>query len=689
MGMFNLSSKSSNGMTKKEAKKRAKILRAEIERHSRLYHTLDTPEISDTAYDTLVQELLAIEESFPNLKTTDSITAKVGGKILPGFSKVKHVVPQWSYDNVFDFSELKAWEEKVKRFIEKEGGLKDEVLDYIVELKIDGLKVVLTYDGGNFILGATRGDGVVGEDITENLKVVKNIPARVTDKRNFVAVGEAWIKKSDLTKINKEREREELPLYANPRNLAAGTLRQLDTSAVARRNLQTYVYDIEFPNLASDRKIKTHKEEMEFLKEQGFNVNGTYKLCKSIEEIEKFYQSWIGKRDKEEYGIDGAVIKINSKRICEVLGYTAKSPRFGVAYKFPAEEVTTVVEDIAVQIGRTGALAPVAHLRPVLVAGSTVSRATLHNQDEIDRLDVRIGDTVIIQKAGDIIPEVLEVLKDLRTGKEKKFSIPEYAKKHNLVIEKGKSGKDASVAWYVKDKNHAAIKLENMIHFVSKKGMNIVGLGEKIVEFFMEQGLVTERKDIFELEAGDMTGLEGFKEKSIQNLLEAIEESKNVALSKFIYSLGIRHVGEETAELLAEEFKTIENIRNAKFEKLEAVEGVGGVVAQSIVDWFGDRENSRELDGLLQYLKIQKVGGKIKNTLSGKTFVLTGTLSSMSRDEAKKRIKDLGGKVTSSVSKETSYVIAGVDPGSKYDNAIKLGVEILNEVEFKKILTKT
>lgn len=674
-------------MTGKEALKRAKTLRQEIEKHSHLYHTLDTPEISDTAYDALVQELLAIEESFPNLKTTDSITAKVGGKILPGFSKVKHIVPQWSYDNIFDFAELRSWEEKVKRFIEKEGGLKDEVLDYIVELKIDGLKVVLTYDAGEFILGATRGDGVVGEDITENLKVVKNIPGKVSDKRNFVAIGEAWIKKSDLAKINKEREREELPLYANPRNLAAGTLRQLDTSAVAKRNLQTYVYDIEFPNIASDRKIKTHKEEMEFLKEQGFNVNGTYKLCKSIEEIEKFYQSWINKRDKEEYGIDGAVIKINSKRICEALGYTAKSPRFGVAYKFPAEEVTTVVEDIVVQIGRTGALTPVAHLRPVLVAGSTVSRATLHNQDEIDRLDVRIGDTVIIQKAGDIIPEVLEVLKDLRTGKEKKFSIPEYAKKHSLEIIKDTSGKDESVAWYVKDKNHAAIKLENMIHFVSKKGMNIVGLGEKIVEFFMEQGLVTERKDIFELEAGDMTGLEGFKEKSIQNLLEAIEESKNVALSKFIYSLGVRHVGEETAELLAEEFKTIENIRNAKFEKLEAVSGVGGVVAQSVVDWFGDRENSRELDGLLQYLKIQKVGGKIKNTLSGKTFVLTGTLSSMSRDEAKKRIKDLGGKVTGSVSKETSYVVAGADPGSKYDNAIKLGVEILDESSFEKILT--
>ncbi len=672
-------------MDQNEAKKRQKQLQKEIEKHSRLYHTLDAPEISDTAYDALVRELLDIESEFPEL-SNGSVSQKVGGKILEGFQKVKHTVAQWSYDNIFDFSELRDWEEKVKRFIEKSGGLRDDKLDYIVELKIDGLKVVLTYEGGEFVLGATRGDGEVGEDITENLKVVKNIPASVSDKRNFVAVGEAWIKKSDLEKINKEREKQELPKYANPRNLAAGTLRQLDTGAVAKRNLQTYVYDIEFPNLTADRKIKTHKEEMEFLKEQGFNVNGTYKLCKSIEEIEKFYQSWIGKRDKEEYGIDGVVIKINSKRICETLGYTAKSPRFGVAYKFPAEEVTTVVEDIAVQIGRTGAITPVAHLRPVLVAGSTVSRATLHNQDEIDRLGVRIGDTVIIRKAGDIIPEVLQVLTDLRTGKEKKFSIPEYAKKHNLQIEKGKSGKDESVAWYVKDKNHAAIKLENMIHFVSKKGMNIVGMGEKIVEFFMDEGLVTERKDIFELEAGDMTGLEGFKEKSIQNLLEAIETSKNVALGKFIYSLGIRHVGEETAELLADEFKTITNLRKATFEKLEAVEGVGGVVAQSIIDWFSDAENAREVDGLLEYIRIQKVSGTIKNTLSGKTFVLTGTLSGMSRDVAKARIKSLGGKVTSSVSKETSYVVAGADPGSKYDNAIKFGVEILDEVGFQKLL---
>ncbi len=672
-------------MTEKEAKKRAKILSAEIKKHAELYHTKDSPEISDEAYDALVVELLVLENKFPELKKS-SPTQMVGGKILEGFQKVSHVVPQWSYDNIFNHEELVAWEEKIKRFIEKAGGLKDEKLDYIVELKIDGLKVVLTYDQGKFILGATRGDGALGEDITENLKMVKNIPLQISDKRNFVTTGEAWIKKSDLEIINLEREKDELPKYANPRNLAAGTLRQLDTGMVARRNLQTFVYDIEFPDLANDRKIKTHAEELEFLVKESFNVNKTWKLCKNILEIEKYYQDWIHRRESEEYGIDGVVIKINSKRICETLGYTAKSPRFAVAYKFPAEEVTTIIQDIVVQIGRTGALTPVAHLRPVVVAGSTVSRATLHNQDEIDRLDVRVGDTVIIRKAGDIIPEVLHVLKDLRTGGEKKFSIPKYAGKHNIVIERGKSGKDESVAWYVKDKNHAEVKLRELIHFVSKKGMNIVGLGKKIVEFLMEEGLVIRRKDFFELKEGDLAGFEGFKDKSIKNLLNAIDKSKNISLSKFIYALGIRHVGEETAEILAEEFGSLKNLRTASLEKLESIEGVGLVVAESIIDWFSDKENIIEIEELLKYLKIQKAEGKIKSSLTGKTFVLTGTLLSLSRDEAKKQIKSLGGKVVSSVSKNTDYIVVGSDPGSKLSEANRLGVKILDEEKFKKIL---
>lgn len=673
-------------MTEKEAKKRIDSLIKEIEKHSFLYHTKDAPEISDEAYDALLKELGHLEEKFPKLKRLDSPTQKVGGKILEGFEKVRHTVPQWSYDNIFNFEEILAWEKKVNRFIEKAGGLQDDKLDYIVELKIDGLKVVLTYDGGEFILGATRGDGEVGEDITENLKMVRNIPNKIKDKRNFVAVGEAWIKKSDLEKINKERERDGLPKYANPRNLAAGTLRQLDTSVVAKRNLQTFIYDIEFPNLSIDRKIKTHKEELDFLKSLGFNVNKDYKLCKNAKEIEDFYKSWVHKKESQEYGIDGVVIKINSKRICETLGYTAKSPRFGVAYKFPAEEVTTVVEDIVVQIGRTGALTPVAHLKPVSVAGSTVSRATLHNQDEIDRLDVRIGDTVIIRKAGDIIPEVVSVLKDLRTGKEKKFSIEDFAKRHKWEIVKERVGKNDSAAWYIKDKNLPAIRLENLIHFVSKKGMNIVGLGEKIVEFLVEEGMVTERKDIFELKFGDIEGYEGFKEKSINNLLNSIKNSRDVELSKFIFSLGIRHVGEETAELLAKRFKTINNLRKATVEDLEKIDGVGDVVARSVVSWFANKDNSLELDGLLQYVKPKHSDEATSLKLLGKVFVLTGTLSNMSRDEAKERIKASGGKVSSSVSKNTDYVVVGADPGSKFTDAQKLGVKILNENEFEKIL---
>lgn len=670
-------------MDKKQAEKRIKNLRKEIEKHNFLYHTKDAPEISDEAYDALVRELLDLEGFFPEFKK-ESPTQKVGGKILEGFEKVRHVVPQWSYDNIFGFDELLAWEEKIKRFIEKEG-VQNEKLEYIVELKIDGLKVVLTYEEGEFVLGATRGDGEVGEDITENLKMVKNIPHKISSKEKFVAVGEAWIKKSDLVKINKERSKEGLPEYANPRNLAAGTLRQLDTSFVAKRDLQTFVYDIEFPEKNIDDKLKTHEEELTFLKKQGFNVNQDFILCKNIEEIEKFYQSWIKKRDKQEFGIDGLVIKINSKKICEALGYTAKAPRFAVAYKFPAEEVTTKVLDINVQIGRTGALTPVVHLAPVLVAGSTVSRATLHNQDEIDRLDVRVGDTVIIRKAGDIIPEVVSVLKNLRTGSEKKFSIEKFAEKHGWEIVKEKVGKDLSAAWYIKDKNNLNIKKEEMIHFVSKKGMNIVGLGDKIVEFLMDEGLVVERKDIFELEAGDLEGFEGFKEKSIQNLLNAIKDAREVELHKFIYSLGIRHVGEETAELLAKRFKNFENFRNAKKEDLAEVDGVGEVVADSVIGWFSDKDNILQVEGLLPFLKIKslKSGG---DKLSGLTFVLTGTLSNMSRDEAKKKIKDLGGKVASSVSKNTDYVVAGEDPGSKLADAERLGVRVVDEIVFVEML---
>ncbi len=688
-------------MNKKEAEKRIKTLRKEVEKHIELYHTKDTPEISDEAYDALVRDLLDLESKFPEFKK-ESPAEKVGGKILEGFKKVKHSVPQWSYDNIFGFDELLAWQEKIKRFIEKEG-LEKEKLEYIVELKIDGLKVVLTYQKGELVLGATRGDGEVGEDITENIKMIKNIPEKVSAKDTFVAIGEAWIKKSDLVKINKQREKENLPLYANPRNLAAGTLRQLDTLAVAKRDLQTFVYDIEFPDKnkarpnaegGRDKKLKTHEQELLFLKNQGFYVNKDFKLCKSVEEIEKVYDTWAKKRDKEEYGIDGLVIKINSKKICDALGYTAKAPRFAVAYKFPAEEVTTKVLDINVQIGRTGALTPVAHLEPVLVAGSTVSRATLHNQDEIDRHDLRIGDTVIIRKAGDIIPEVVSVFKNLRTGKEKKFSIVEFAKKHGWEIVKEKVGhagsrasNSDSAAWYIKDKKNAVIKREEMIHFVSKKGMNIVGLGDKIVEFLMDEGLVTERKDFFELKAGDIEGFEGFKEKSINNLLESIKESRKVVLNKFIYSLGIRHVGEETAELLAKRFGTFAKFQKAKFEDLEQIEGVGEVVAKSIIDWFENKDNQIELEGLLPFLQIQKLENSGGNKFAGMTFVLTGTLANMSRDEAKKKIKDLGGKVANSVSKNTTYVVAGEDPGSKFADAQKLGVEIVNEKEFEIKLT--
>lgn len=667
-------------MDKKTAEKRIKKLQDEINYHSALYHTHDAPKISDEAYDALFNELLELEREYPELQTPNSPTVRVGGKVLEGFKKVKHEVKQWSYDNIYNFKELQAWEEKIKRFIEKEIEIKSENLEYILELKIDGLKIILTYENGELVTGATRGDGGIGEDITENLKTIRTIPLNVKEKNKFIAVGEAWMSKSDLVKINKERVKNGEPEYANSRNLAAGTLRQLNTEIVSKRRLNSFVYDMEFLNEEEEDRLRTHAEEMKFLSGQGFLVNKYFALVKNAEEIEKFYQKWIKVHDKEEYGIDGIVIKINSKKTCKVLGYTGKAPRFAVAYKFPAVQKTTVVEDIHVQIGRTGALTPVAYLRPVEIDGSIVSRSTLHNEDEIKRLGLKIGDTVIVEKAGDIIPKVVQILSNLRTGKEKDFDMQKYLEKHGIKARKEKAGKDKSVAWYAEDKNLFAVRVEKMIHFVSKKGMNIVGLGDKIVELFMGEGFIEEPADLYELEIEQIMELPGFKEKSAENIVEAIAGSTNPELDNFIFALGIRHVGEETAEILANKFRNLDKLRKASFEELDQIEGIGGVVAESIVNWFSSTENKEILDRLLKYVKPKEfIIKKQDNKFAGKTFVITGTLKSISREEAKEKIKSLGGKVISTVSKNTNYLLAGDNPGSKFDRAKELGVQIVGE----------
>jgi len=684
---------------KNEIKKRIEKLRATIREHNHKYYVLDMPGISDEAYDALLRELKNLEDESPEFFSKNSPTVRVGGEALPKFVKTRHKTRQWSYDNVFSFEELQKWEEKILKLKNKHPTLLKEKLEYVCELKIDGLKIVLTYENGELQKGATRGDGTIGEDVTENVRTIRSIPLVLKEKKDIIAVGEIWLSDEELDRINKERAKASLPLFANARNAGAGSMRQLDPKIAAKRNLDSFIYDIdEFQPTTNNQQPTTQEEELKLLKKLGFKVNNSYKLCKNLEEVEIFYKSWIKKKEKAQYGIDGIVIKINSIKIQKALGYTGKAPRYGVAYKFPAEQTTTKIEDIRIQIGRTGVLTPVAHLTPVLVAGSIVSRATLHNEDEIKRLDVKIGDTVVLQKAGDVIPDIVSVIKELRTGKEKSFIMPKKCpicgssiKKETIGIlkhDKHPSKKEKSAGYYCVNKKCFAQELEQIIHFVSKKGMNIDGLGEKIVEQLMNENIISDVADIYELKKGDLEHLDRFAEKSADNLIAAIKKSQKVSLSKFLFALGIRHVGEETAELLANQFTTINRSKNAKLLELEEIEGIGEVVAKSFYDWMNDPQNQKLLTRLLQYIDIQNPK-KLQTTnykLRNKTFVLTGTMQSMSRDEAKTKIKELGGKVAGSVSAQTDYVVAGEDPGSKYEKAKKLGIKILNEKEFLKLL---
>lgn len=679
--------KSSKNAFKNNTEK-LKSLRSVIDYHRQKYHTEDAPEISDEAYDALLRELAELESQM-GISEYAQESKKIGGKVLEGFEKTTHAVPQWSYDNVFNFSELENWNERNRKILVKDWDTEPD-FEYVSELKIDGLKIVLTYRDGKLITGATRGDGSVGEDVTENIKRIKSIPHTISETRPIVVVGEVWMKTDDLEKINAEREKNNQPIYANPRNLAAGTLRQLDTDIVASRNLQTFIYDLEY--LDTDREFKSHEQELQFLKQQGFNVNPDRKLCKDLHEIQEYYESWIEKRHGEQYGIDGLVIKLNNKQQCKQLGYTAKSPRFGVAYKFPAEETTTVVEDIIIQVGRTGVLTPVAVLKPVPVAGSIVSRATLHNADEIARLDVRIHDTVIIRKAGDIIPEILQVLTELRPKNSKHYEFPKTCPVCSATVIQEKNTSGTSVGWYCPNVECGGKHFETLVHFVSKKGMNIVGLGQKVLERFFEVGLVQNPTDIFKLKKEDFVEWERFGELSSEKLIKSIENSKKVILSKFLFALGIRHIGEETAEILANFFaqkkgELFKNLQSVTVEELSSLEGIGPVVAESFIEYLHNNYHARIVSELVDMLDIQMPKqSDTKQTLTRKTFVLTGTLESMSRDTAKEKIKSMGGKVASSVSKNTTYVVAGADPGSKYDEAVKLGVEILDEKGFISLL---
>lgn len=692
-------------MDKDDTKNRIKKLTSEINRLRYEYHVLDKPELTDEVYDSLTQELKTLEEKYPESRLPDSPIGRIGSRPLSKFQKVKHAVRQWSYDDVFGFLELGKWEEKIRRMIEKISSLKDEKLEYVAEIKIDGLKIILTYENGKLVQGTTRGDGIIGEDVTQNIKTIYSVPLKLEFPVSCIVVGECWLAKGELARINAQRKKRGEALFANSRNAAAGSIRQLDPKVAASRKLDSFIYDIDHLSENSDIRLpESQIEELKLLEKLGFNVNKERRLCRNVNEVEKFYQEWSDKKSLEDYGIDGIVIKINSRVIQEALGYTGKSPRFGVAYKFPAEKVTTVVEDIKVQVGRTGALTPVAHLRPVVVAGSTVSRATLHNEDEIKRLGIKIGDTIVIQKAGDVIPEVVEVLVGLREGKEKIFHMPK-----TCPICGGKAQrKIGEVATYCLNPKCYAVEREKIIHFVSKKGFNIDGMGEKIVEQLMEEGLISNMAEIFDLTKGDLEPLERFAEKSAENLLTAIEQSKKIALEKFLFALGIRFVGEETAVLVMrnaeritqKKIKSLEDIikyfSRISIENWSEIKGIGEKSAESLTGWFSDKENIKLLEKMralgveveIEEALSLSAGNQAAKKLEGLTFVLTGELPNFTRDGLKDMIRRAGGDVSNSVSRKTNYVIAGENPGSKYKKAQELGVKIIGEGGFKKLLKK-
>ncbi|MEK7159398.1 MAG: NAD-dependent DNA ligase LigA, partial [Patescibacteria group bacterium] len=659
-------------MDKEQAKRRLEKLKNQMREIDHAYYVLDQPIVSDAARDSLKNEVEQIETQYPELITPDSPTQRIGGKALGKFDKVKHNIHKYSLDDVFSFDEVREFDARVRRFLHLN---EDDKIEYTCELKIDGLNMSFHYKKGLFERAVTRGDGVFGEDVTHTVKTIKSLPLKLNEAIDLEIGGEVYMPLSSLRQLNARNEKDGRPIFANPRNAAAGSVRQLDPKVAAERDLDIFCWAI-----YNGDKSTTQEEMLKRMAKLGFKVNQEFKKVDNIEDVIKYCEAWHKKRDKLAYEIDGVAIKVNRLDWQERLGRAAKYVRWACAYKFPAEQATSVVEDIQWQVGRTGALTPVAHLRPVRVAGSTVSRATLHNIDELERKDIRIGDTVILEKAGDVIPAIVKSLPKLRTGNEKKVGFPRNCPLCGTPVVRA----EEAVAIHCPNKKCFGREKENLIHFVSKAGFNIDGLGEGIIEHLLDEGLVANAADIFELKSGDLLALEGFAEKSAAKLTESIGKSKSVALEKLLFALGIRHVGEEGGQLLAQHYsaRTISDfiikIKKITVEELNRIEGVGEIVAQSIYDYFQNKDNVDLL------LKLEKLGVtlkraevvKINSAISGKTFVLTGTMSAMSRDEAKQLIKNSGGKVSGSVSAKTDYLVAGEEPGSKLDTAKKLGVEI-------------
>jgi len=664
-----------------EIRARYESLKQAIDHYRTQFHVYDREDISEEARDSLMRELTEIERQYPEIITPDSPSQRVAGKPLPQFEKVRHMVPQWSFNDAFTPDDLRAFDERVKRFLKAVGI--EETPQYLCELKIDGLKIVCTYEAGILVRAATRGDGEVGEDVTQNVRTIESMPLKLTRPIDIIVEGEVWMSTENLESLNREQEMKGLSLYANPRNVAAGSIRQLDPKIAASRKLDVFIYDVA---RTSETFPPTQKAELQYLRELGFKVNGEHREVATIEDAIHFWEEWKEKGRAQEYWIDGIVVKVNDHAQQEAIGYTGKGPRFAIAFKFPAEQVTTILENIVMQVGRTGVITPVAHLTPVAVAGTIVSRATLHNEDEIKRLDVRIGDTVILQKAGDVIPDIIAVVPELR---------PKHAKPFKWPTHVAACGGDGSIeripgqaAWRCVNLESPERRKRAFAYFISKKCFDIDGLGEKAAEALIDEGVVSTFDEIFELQEGDFLTLPGFAELSAKNAAEAVQKAaKHVPLHRVITALAIPQVGEETARDLAEHFGSVENFRNASQEELIAINGVGEVVARAIREWFSTKANERMVERLLTHITIENPKKKKSDLLlAGKSFVFTGGMERMSRDEAGEKVRALGGTVAGSVSKKTSYVVAGEDAGSKLEKARELGATILSEEEFLRLI---
>jgi DNA ligase (NAD+) len=677
-------------MDREEARERIEKLKKLINYYRYLYHVENREEISPEALDSLKHELYLLEQKFPEFVTPDSPTQRVEGKPLAGFKKVVHQFPMLSMEDVFSFQELKEWEEYLKKF------LPEKEFEYVAELKVDGFAVTLIYENGIFKLGATRGTGKVGEDVTVNLKTIETIPLRLEiykeikekeiekklkaliQKGRIEIRGEVYIDKKDFEKLNEELAKKGEKTFSNPRNLASGSIRQLDPKLAASRPLKFIAYDI-----VTDLGQKKHSQEHEILESLGFKVPQW--VVGNLEKVYQFWKEMSEKREKIPFLIDGIVVLVNDNQLFEKLGVVGKSPRGIRAFKFSPKEATTILEDVVFQVGRTGAVTPVAILKPVEVGGVTISRATLHNFDEIKRLGVKIGDTVVVGRSGDVIPQILKTLPELRTGKEKNIVFPQNCPVCSTKLVK----KEGEVIFRCPNVNCPAKQKEYFLHFVSKNAFDIVGLSEKTIERLVDFGLIQDPADLFLLKEGDLIPLERFGEKSAKNLISSIQSRKEIPLANFIYALGIRHCGIETAHLLANHFQSLERLMKASLSELQSIKDIGPVVAHSIYSFFREKRNLDFIE------KLKKVGVKIispqkpkEQPLKGKIFVFTGTLESFTREEAKNKVRELGGEVSDSVSKRTTFLVVGSQAGSKLEKAKKLGVKIIDEKEFLKMIGK-